>query len=478
MGKELIIVMKHRSLQEAYTSIYRPRPRLSDYIPHENRLIILERKSPEEEDVQQKSTKLYNDIAEASNGLLRADVKPASNTLAYYKRKGARLALTSLGKEQTPESYNFDFVKQLATDVGATVDEVFGVPPTKQEKLLKKTGKQISLSSKFYTYYVSRDNITIPILICNRVNKGIELETNLHADFEKQLNGELQQGGLLEALLIKFNLVKRYRDIKIEFSLGKSERRTIGTDEEHIVDVGKKIADFTLVDTKTKKEYYISLKDTKGKTFANKGVSGIFKQTTTTDPETGEHSITVTPGNVNVLDKFFASITGDKDGIKEKICRGLEEYAKGVITDTDTPITTSQYYFENIPATAAFKQFVQTTIKSGLGYGYYYLKEKSKSQTQYIFLDLTTREKLDKFVSENIQIEHISMQFPYYASKKNSAKSFSLDISTKNGSTYVIDVRTKSPTAFVPSEFILSVTNFNPNPADKDEVILTVIPPR
>ena len=466
--------MKYRSLQEAYTGIYRPRPKFNDYFPPENRLVILERASLEEEDQQQKRIELYKDLAAASNGLLKTDLKPSSNTFAYFKRKGARLGLTDLGKEQTPESYNFDFVKQIADEVNATVDITFGIPPTKQEKLLKKSGKNISISTKYNTYYVSRDDITIPLVICTTYNKGLALEADLIADFQEQINSELQSGGLLEALLIKFNLEKRYKDIEIKFDSGKSEKRTIGTGEDHIVDVGKKIADYTFIDTKTKKEYYISLKNAKGSTFANKGVSGIFKETTTTDPATNERTIKVTPGNNTVLDSFFNSITGNKDEIKDRICRGLEEYAKGIIEDSSEPRTTSQYYFDSIPVTSALKQFIQTTIKSGLGYGYYYLKEKKK--TEYIFIDLTTKDKLNKFVEENVQITNLSIQFPYYINKKQAAKIFNLHINTKTGSVYNADVRTKNPTSFVPSEFLLSVSKFEPIPKDREDTILTIVP--
>ncbi len=454
--------------------MHRPRPRFNDYFPPEERLIILERKSPQEEEQQQKSVKLYNDIAAASDGLLKVDSKPSSNTLAYFKRKGARLGLTDLGKQQTPESYNFDFVKQIATAVQATIDDTIGTPPTKQEKLLKKSGKNISLSTRYNTYYVSRDGITLPLVLCTTYNKGLALEEDLFSNFENQINTELEPGGLLEALLIKFKLVNRYKDVEIKFNPGKSEKRPIGTSDEHVTDVGEQIADYTFVDTKTKKEFYISLKDVGGKTFANKGVAGVFKEKRTTESETNEQKITIVPGGSTVLDDYFSSLTGDKDEIKDRICRGLEEYAQGVIENSNQPITTDQYYFENIPISSKFKTFVQTTIKSGLGYGYYYLKEKKK--TEYIFIDLTTKDKLDTFVKDYLQIVNVSMQFPYYigTGRNMSSKSFNLYINTKNGSTYNIEVRSKG--GFVPSEFLLSVTKFEANPQDKKDMILSVVP--
>jgi hypothetical protein len=472
---KLIIDMKYRTLQDAYNGIYRPRPKFNDYFPPESRLIILERKSPEEEEQQQKSVKLYNDIAAASDGLLRADQKPTSNTLAYYKRKGARLALTDLGKQQTPESYNFDFLKQIADNIGATIDDTIGVPATRQERFARKTGKEVSLSSKFTTYYITRDNVTLPVVLCVSFNKGIDFEETLFANFQEQLNDELQAGGLLEQVLSKIGIANQYKNLIIDRDPGKSEKRQMGYTEDQVKDVGKEIGDFTITNTKNKKEYYISLKNQNGKTFANKGVSGIFKETVKTDPITQKDKYTVTPGSNTILNDFFQSITGDEDYIKDRICQGLEEYANGM-TDSAAG-TKTKYYFENIAITPTFKKVVQTAIKSGLGYGYYYLKMKSK--TEYVFIDLTTREKLDKFVNENIQIQNINMQFPYYvgADKSQSSKAFKMQISTKNGSVYEIAIRTKNANKFVPSEFIISVNKFEANPQNKKDMILTVIPP-
>lgn len=467
--------MKYRSLQEAYTGVYRPRPKFNDYFPPESRLVVLERKAPEQEEDQQKSVNLYKDIAAASDGLLRADEKPSSNTLAYFKRKGARLALTDLGKQQTPESYNFDFVKQMAESIGATIDDTFGVPPTRQERFAKKTGKEVSLSSKFTTYYVTRDNVTIPIVLCISFNKGIDFEETLFANFQEQLSDELQPGGLLEQVLTKMGIVNQYKHLRIDRDPGKSEKRQMGYTEDQIQDVGKEIGDFTITHTKTKKEYYISLKNQDGKTFANKGVTGILKETLKKDPVTQKEKYTVTPGNNTVLNDFFNSITGDGEEIKNRICKGLEEYANGMTDEAES--TKTKYFFENIAITPSFRKVVQTAIKSGLGYGYYYLKMKSK--TEYVYIDLTTREKLDKFVNENIQIQNISMQFPYYvgSDKNQSSKSFKMKISTKNGSVYEIAIRTKNANKFVPSEFIISVTKFEANPKNKEDMILSVIPP-
>ena len=474
---KLIIDMKYRSLQEAYTGIYRPRPKFNDYFPPEGRLVILERKSPEEEAQQQTSAKLYNDIANASDGLLKTDQKPSSNTLAYFKRKGARLGLTDLGKQQTPESYNFDFLKQIADKIGAAIDDTIGVPLTKQERrsINKRSGKDVSLSSSFNTYHITRNGITLSVVLCARYNKGIDFEETLFTNFEQQLGSELEPGGLLEQVLTKIGIVKQYKYLTIMREAGKAAQREMGYTEDSIVDVGQKIADFTITSSKTGKEYYISLKDQKGKTFGNKGVTGIFKQTIVQDPITQKSKYVVTPGNITILDDFFASISGDKDAIKDKIARGLEEYGNGA--DDETAYTKTKYFFDNIAATSHFKKIVETAIKSGLGYGYYYLKMKTKSE--YIYIDLTTREKLDTFVRENIQIQNISIQFPYCIGpgKDDSAKSFSVKVYTKTGSVYEISVRTKNAAKFVPTEFVLSVTKFEANPKNKEDIILSVIPP-
>lgn len=474
---KLIIDMKHRSLQEAYNGVYRRRPKFNDYFPPENRLVILERKSPTDENQQQKSTALYNDLAAASDGLLRVDSKASSNTLAYYKRKGARLALTDLGKQQTPESYNFDFVKQLADKSEAIIDETIGVPLNKKEQrsIAKKTGKEVSLSSSFNTYYIKRDGVEVSVVLCAKFNKGIDFEETLFTNFQEQLSSDLESGGLLEQVLSRIGIVNQYKNLTITREAGKSAKRVMGYTDDEIQDVGKEIGDFTIVNNKTGKEYYISLKNQNGKTFGNKGVTGIFKEKIVNDPVTQKARYEVTPGNVNVLDDFFASITGDKDEIKNKIAQGLEEYANGA--EDETAYTKSKFYFENVAASSKFINIVQTAIKSGLGYGYYYLKMKTK--TEYIYIDLTTREKLDTFVRENIQIKNITLQFPYCIGPgdDDSSKAFRILIHTKNGSVYNISVRTKNATKFVPTEFILSVTKFEANPKNKEDMILSVIPP-
>lgn len=470
-------MIRPRNLTEAYTNIYKPRSKFNDYFPPQNRLIILEKTSSAEENTLTQSVKLYNDFANASDGLLKANDKPSYNTLSFYKRKGARLALTDLGKQQTPESYNFDFVKQIANKIGATIEDTIGIPLNKQERrsIVKKTGKEVSLSSSFNTYYITRSGVSLSIVVCSKFNKGIDFEETLFTNFQEQLDNKLQAGGLLEQVLTRIGIVRQYKELTITREAGKSAKRDVGYTEDYIKDVGKEIGDFIITNNKTGKEYYISLKNQNGKTFANKGVTGIFKETLTKDPITQKEKYIVTSGNVSVLDDFFASITGDKEEIKNKIARGLEEYANGA--EDKTAYTKSKYYFENVAASSKFKKIVETAIKSGLGYGYYYLKMKTKAE--YIYIDLTTREKLDKFVRENIQIQNISIQFPYCVGPgdSDSSKACKITIHTKNGSVYDISIRTKNPNKFVPTEFILSVSKFEANPDNKKDMILSVIPP-
>jgi len=470
--------MKYRSLQEAYTDIYRRRPKFNDYFSPADRLIILERNSPEEETQRKTSVKLYNDLAAASNGMLRVDEKESSNTLAYFKRKGARLGLTNLGKQQTPESYNFDFVKQLAEESGATIEDTIGIPPTRQQRFAKITGKELSLSSAFNTYYISRNGVTLPVVICARYNKGNDFEEILAKNFQQQLEAKkLEQGGLLERVLTSIGIANQYQNLELHWKSGYAAKRELGYTEDQIVDAGKKIADLTIKNIKTDEEYYISLKDKNGKTFGQKGVSGIFKETSAVDSETGESKLSVTIGGNTILDNYFAAINGDAESVKLRICQGLEEYASGVVKNELK--TTEKYYFENVNATSDFIKIVQTAIKCGLGYGYYYLKNKNSARNQFIMIDITTREKLDKFIDANVQIESLSIQFPYFigSGSQQSTKAFNVYAHTKNGSNYELSLRTKNANKFVPSEWVLSVTKMEINPEDKDKMILTVIPP-
>ena len=266
--------------------------------------------------------------------------------------------------------------------------------------------------------------------------------------------------------------VRDPENIIVTRTAGKAEKRHIGFLDADLKDVGKEIADFTFKNKKTHHEYYISLKNKSGITFGNKGINGVFAKTQTIDPETQNEIYTVTPGYNKELDPFFDSL-GDKKIILSRICNGLQEYVNGLRDDT---IRTAGNYIEsNINAGTKFREYVTNLIKTGLGYGYYYVKEKSPSD--YIFIDLTTKDKLESFVNNNIQIAHISIQYPYRVGSgdREGSKAFIIKINTKNGGVYEIACRSKTSTEFLPKEMVLSVKKFETN--DKEENHIHSIPP-
>lgn len=475
MGEKLIIDMKFRSLQEAYTSIYNPKPRFSDYFPHESRLVIIERQNTDVDNISAKTRKLMEEFAGASNGMLKVPTNNSYYSLAYINRKGARFALTDLGKQQTKESFNFDFVKQIAESIGASIEDTIGIPPKGLAKFNKTPTKDISKSSSFNTYYISKNGIELPVVVCVSFNRGIDFEETLFKDFENQLENKLIPGSLLQKLFERMKIADP-ENITVNRTAGKAEKRHIGFLEADLKDVGKEIADFTFKNKKTNKEYYISLKNKSGITFGNKGINGVFAKTQTktqsADSDNQIELYTVTPGHNKELDPFFDSL-GDKKVILARICNGLQDYVNGL---KDPSITTAGSYIEsNINASTRFKEYVTNLIKTGLGYGYYYVKEKSASD--YIFIDLTTKDKLEKFINENIQIAHITIQYPYRVGPgdREGSKAFIIRINAKNGGVYEIACRSKTSTEFLPKEMVLSVKKFETN--DKEENHIHAIPP-
>lgn len=473
----------YRSLKCIVSELYNPKSSTLDklnedifaeYIVENNgkKLIILEKRTPEFIEIEQKTQKIVEDFAAASEGMLKLYDTKSKYSYSYIKREGARLELTDLGRKQPKEYFSFDFVRQIAEKIGAKIDDIIGVPADIRQRMQKVQGKEFSKSSKFNTYYITRDGVEVPIVMSVTFNKGINFEVLTFEDFNYQIQNGLQEGGLLKTLFERMNIKSQdYSNIIIDRTHGKAERRNISHIAATLEDVGKRIADLTFVNTKSKQEYYISLKDVKGVTFGQKGISGIFQQKREKEPTTDVEKYTITNGTRTDLDDFFASI-GPLETIKSRITSGLEEYSNSLFDET--AYTKTNYIEENVKASSQFKEYVINLLKSGLGYGYYYVKEKDS--TNYIYIDLTTKEKLDKFVRENIQISSLTMQFPYRVGpgSKQGSKSFLIKVNTVNGGVYKLEFRSKDPDNILPTELVLSVSKFETN--NKEENFITVIP--
>lgn len=470
----------YKSLRDVVSEMYRPRQSsfeenaFAEYAYNRDgrELIILEKRTPEFIEIEQKTQKIVQDFAAASNGMLKLFDTASKYTYSFIKREGARLELTESGREQPKEFFNFDFVKQIADKIGATIDDVIGVPADARQRLQKMQGKEFSKSSKFNTYYISRDGVEVPIVMSVNFNKGINFEVLTFDDFNYQMQNGLQEGGLLQSLFQRMNIKPQdYSDIIIERTHGKSERRPISHIAADLQDVGKRIADITFVNTKTKQEYYISLKDVKGVTFGQKGISGVFQQKREKDPITNIEKYIFFNGSRTDLDDFFASI-GSLDVVKSRITAGLQEYSNGLFDET--AYTKTKYIEEDVKASPQFKEYVINLLKSGLGYGYYYVKEKDS--TTYIYIDLTTKDKLDKFAKDNIQISSLSIQYPYRIGpgEKQGSKTFSIKANTVDGGVYKIEFRSKDPNNITPAELVLSVGKFEVK--NKEENFISIIP--
>lgn len=470
----------YKSLRDVVSEMYRPRPSLLDedtfteytFNSEGRELVILEKRTPEFIEIEQKTQKIVQDFAAASNGMLKMFDAKGKYSYSFIKREGARFELTETGREQPKEFFNFDFVKEIAEKIGAKIDEVIGIPPDKRQIMQGATGKQFSKSSKFNTYYITRDEVEVPIVMSVSFNKGLDFEGLTFEDFNYQLQNGLQEKGLLQSLFEKMNINPQdYSHIVVNRTHGKAEKRPINFIASALEDVGKRIADITFVNTKSKQEYYISLKNAKGVTFGNKGISGIFQKKREKDPVTGVEKYLVTNGTRTDIDDFFASI-GQLDVIKNRIASGLQEYSNGLIDENS--YTKVKYLEENVKASPQFKEYVINLLKSGLGYGYYYVKEKD-SKT-YIYIDLTTKDKLDKFVRDNIQISSLTLQFPYRTGPgdKDGSKIFSIRANTLNGGVYKIEFRSKDPNEILPTELVLSVGKFETN--NKEENFISIVP--
>lgn len=470
----------YKSLRDVVSEMYKPRQSFFEentfaeytYNRDGKELIIIEKRTPEFIETEQKTQKIVQDFAAASNGMLKLFDAKNKYTYSYIIREGARFELTDLGREQPKEFFNFDFVRQTAEKIGAKIDDTIGIPADAKQRLQKVQGKEFSKSSKFNTYYIARDGVEVPIVMSVNFNKGINFEVLTFEDFNYQMQNGLQEGGLLQSLFQRMNIKPQdYSNIIIDRTHGKSERRPISHVAANLQDVGKRIADITFVNTKTKQEYYISLKDVKGVTFGQKGISGVFQQKREKDPITNIEKYTFTSGSRTDLDDFFASI-GPLDIIKSRITTGLEEYSNSLFDET--AYTKTKYIEEDVKASPQFKEYVVNLLKSGLGYGYYYVKEKDS--TTYIYIDLTTKDKLDKFARENIQISSLTIQFPYRIGPgdKQGSKTFSIKVNTTNGGVFKIEFRSKDPNNITPSELVLSVSKFETN--NKEENFISIIP--
>jgi len=252
-------------------------------------------------------------------------------------------------------------------------------------------------SSKYPTRWTISN---IPVVIGSGGPKGLKHEEDVAGEVKALISGK---GGserarnLIEGIGLDLNNVANIIHVS-----GKAARRPLQPTPR---DVGAAIADITILTTDGEK-HYISLKDPKGDTFGNFGITGSFAL----DPATNEVKI-----NPHPSDSLLRALGIDKEKIRE----GLQAYINK--QGGETPVDNSPSYNKD-----ALKGY----LESAYGYGYWYAKAISK--TDWDIKDLRRKENLDELIGD-VRLTKIS-----YPGKWKQATA---TVESSEGDKYLFEIR-------------------------------------
>jgi len=338
---------------------------VSNYGEHD---AALNEESLEEEKMSGK--KIAEAIIAKSNGLLR---------YGGSKKSAQRIQRVDPDKEVPAEQ-----ILKFIEDAGLAVEQVIS-PGTSDSK-----------SSKYNTFVVKpatqEEALGAFVVFGHGQNEGQKYEDRVIGDLKSSKEGKSEPTELYKLILKAFN-IRPEQLVDIQKGSDKRVRRPV-TDE--INDVGAMISDINIIyqtDAGEQKQFFVSLKNENGATFANSGYGTGFD----VFEENGEY--VVKPGS-HELDGFVVGALGID---KEKAAEGLTAYAQGKSQEGDVKS------WEEIDSAALDPEKIKRYLASAYGYGYWYIRPRRKGGfTMYNLAD-------EKSAIDNVgEIEKVSVRYPYY----------------------------------------------------------------
>ncbi len=346
-------------------------------------------------------------------------------TYADYKEmspRGDGEKEVRLGLEDSTKTTSDEEAKRLIEELGFEIIEI--IPP-------KAVG---SKSGKYKTYVVSWPGEIPFSVVYGSANKGEKFEAMLRADISGVMPTPLGDVFLDSLGLTRGDI------IEVEKALPARRRPLTG----EIEDVGAAISDITLV-VNTKdgpKKLFISLKDPAGGTFANQGYGGGFVQNTDGTISASEHR----------LDNFVEALGIDK----EKVARGVSDYALGRQSDPDIcDIDPADYDAEKISAYLA----------SALGYGYIYARQ---TKSGFHIIQLDSAEDAKKLVGTPTSVK-VRYARQCEETSQGRSKGTTATIEMDNGAKYSVAIRNASG-KIRPTEMKIQILRYPKPEIDVEEL--------
>jgi len=322
------------------------------------------------EEVKMSGKKIAEAIIAKSNGLFR---------YGGSKKSAQRIQRVDPDKDVPAEQ-----ILKCIEDAGLIVEQVIS------------PGASDSRSSKYNTFVVKpatkEEALGAFIVFGQGKNEGQKYEDQVIGGLRSSRKGKSEPTELYKLILSAFN-IRPEQLIKIEKGSDKRVRRPV-TDE--INDVGAMISDINIIyqtDAGEQKQFFISLKNENGATFANSGYGTGFD----VFEENGEY--VVKPGS-HELDGFIVGALGVD---KEKAAEGLTAYAQGRSQEGDVKT------MKEVDSTALDPEKIKRYLASAYGYGYWYVRPKRKGG--FTIYNLTDEQDAIDNVGE---VEKVSVRYPYY----------------------------------------------------------------
>jgi len=276
----------------------------------------------------------------------------------------------------------------------------------------------------------------IPTMLTQGRNEGDEYEEAAYTEFSEASKGS-KVSPLVKSVIDGISKDRVKRDLD-PIDIVKWNVRSTGTEStklpftDEVRDVGETISDITL--ERGDDKVYISLKNKKGSTIANRGYSGKFSFS---DDDSVVFNVDGgakrSQPALKKIDEFLKAL-GVNTGIAAK---GFQDYAKYSTLDDEQKLDLGSvdYKFNTQPELLKlFKDKLQVDeekvnnfLRASVGMGYYYVREVSPGKAKVI--PLLTREELDDFVGK-IDVNSLEILYPE-ANNDRQSKGIELKVKTK-----------------------------------------------